>query len=143
MDIDAVLETSWFPQKYLYDQHWQALPSRHSEFSLRLWTTPRTHRTYAHLRKRPSGFWFCGSSDYLQYEKVTRSYKTGVYVSMGDFRAKLCNKWVKQYNKNFDKTTAKWWNSILQYYVDGDPDCEDDDEMSNLDDTRAALPRTP
>jgi len=77
------------------------------------------------------------------YEKIIRSYKTGVYVSMGNFRANLCNNWVKQYSKNFDKTTAKWWNDILKYYVDDDSDCGNVDEMSTLGETRAALPMTP
>jgi hypothetical protein len=49
-------------------------------------------------------------------EKVVRSYKTGSYVSSGDFSARLCNTWVRQYNKNFNKMTAKHWEEVLEYY---------------------------
>jgi len=77
------------------------------------------------------------------YEKVVRSYKTGIYVSMGDFRAKLFNKWVKGYNKNFDKTTAEWWNNILRYYVDDSDDSDCEHSGDDLDETRDALPRSP
>ena len=77
----------------------------------------------------------------LQYEKVVRSYKTGTYVSSGDFRAKSCNYWIKQYNKNFDKKTADWWKAILQYYVvESNSEHEEIGDMSILDEERAALP---
>jgi hypothetical protein len=75
-----------------------------------------------------------------QYEKIVRSYKTGEYVPLGDFDAKSCGVWVKQYNKNFDDKAAEWWDRILQLYdVDRDHD-QDPGDMSILDGGRAALP---
>jgi hypothetical protein len=81
------------------------------------------------------------SSLSLQYEKVVRAYKTGFYVSSGDFRAKSCNTWVKVYNKNFNKITAERWEDLLQHY-DVAPDSEHErvGDMSILDEARAALP---
>ena len=77
----------------------------------------------------------------LQYEKVIRSYRSGVYVPSGDFSAKLCNTWVKQYNKNFDKMTPEWWEDILNYYsVVPKLDGERLGDESILDEGRADLP---
>jgi hypothetical protein len=70
-----------------------------------------------------------------------QSYKTGVYVASGDFSAKSCNTWVRQYNKNFDKKTIDWWDAVLEHY-EVVPDSEPSriGEMSMLDDEQAALP---
>jgi hypothetical protein len=76
-----------------------------------------------------------------QYEKIARSYKLGHYVHAGDFEAKTCNMWVKQYNKNFDGKTAEWWEKLLTFYG-ADAIIESDVEggESILDEQRAALP---
>jgi hypothetical protein len=77
----------------------------------------------------------------LQYEKVVRSYRTGVYVSSGDFSAKTCNTWVKQYNANFNKMSDKRWEEILEYYdTEHYSDTGGGVEQSILDEGRAALP---
>jgi hypothetical protein len=79
-----------------------------------------------------------------QYEKVVRSYKSGVYTPSGDFSAKLCNTWVKQYNKNFDKMTPERWEDILAYYsVTPKSDNERLGDQSILDEGRADLPMSP
>ena len=76
----------------------------------------------------------------FQCEKVVRSYHTGVYVPSTDFRAKFCNTWVWQYNKNFNKTD-EWWENILEYYaVVPEVEQEKVRDMSILDEGWAALP---
>jgi hypothetical protein len=77
----------------------------------------------------------------MQYEKVVRSYKTGVYVPTGDFCAKWCNTWVRQYNKNFNKDDS-WWSDLLGHYnIAGIGQSKQADmDMSTLDEGQAALP---
>lgn len=75
----------------------------------------------------------------MQYEKVIRSYKTGVYVPTGDFSAKWCNMWVRQYNKNFDKDDY-WWNDLLEHYDVTEVGQYEQADISTLDEGRAALP---
>jgi hypothetical protein len=77
-----------------------------------------------------------------QFEKCVRSYKTGAYVSSGSFHAKVCNTWVKQYNKNFNQKSDDWWSAILQHYAVAESDSEVGrvGDMSILDEQRAALP---
>ena len=78
-----------------------------------------------------------------QYEKIVRSYKTGEYVPSGNFDAKSCGVWVKQYNKNFDGKTAEWWDRILQLYDadhDHGQDGQDPGDKSILDGGCGALP---
>jgi hypothetical protein len=75
-----------------------------------------------------------------QYKKVIRSYKTSMYVLSGDFSAKLCNTWVKQYNLNFDRITAECWEEILEYYdIVCDSDIERVGNQSILDKGQADL----
>jgi hypothetical protein len=77
----------------------------------------------------------------LQYEKIIRSYKTGIYVPSGDFSAKSCNAWVKQYNSNFNRMTAECWEEILEYYdIACDSDIERAGDLLILDEGQAALP---
>src|SRR5260370_35320907 len=85
------------------------------------------HPTAVHIRLHPQ-------------QKVVWSYRTGTYTSSGQFRAKLCSTWVKQYNKNFDRKTGDWWEGILQHYVVVDSDTERVGNMSILDEQRVALP---
>lgn len=74
---------------------------------------------------------------------MIRSYRNGVY-SVADFRAKSCNTWIRQYNKNFDKKTTDWWTNILENYVTvSDSEHEKVGDMSILDEGRAALPMSP
>jgi hypothetical protein len=75
----------------------------------------------------------------MQYEKVVRSYKTGVYVPTGDFCAKWCNTWVRQYNKNFNKDND-WWSDLLEHYDVAGVGLSEQVDMSTLDEGRAALP---
>ena len=75
----------------------------------------------------------------IQYEKVVRSYKTSVYIPTGDFSAKWCNTWVRQYNKNFDKDDS-WWSDLLEHYDVGGVGQAERADTSTLDDGRAALP---
>ena len=79
----------------------------------------------------------------MQYEKVVRSYKTGVYAPTGDFCAKWCSMWVRQYNKNFDKNND-WWSDLLWGYdiarVGQDEQADGGGDRSTLDEGRAALP---
>jgi hypothetical protein len=87
---------------------------------------------------------YCAFSNFIwlsQYEKVVRSYKTGVYVPSGDFSAKLCNTWVKQYNRNFNKVSQERWEEILTYYdITPTSDIEGVGDQSILDEGRGALP---
>jgi hypothetical protein len=79
----------------------------------------------------------------LQYEKVVRSYKTGIYISSGPFSAKSCNSWVKSYNKNFNRMTAKQWEDLLSgHYTTGvaDNEVERVGDMSMLDEAWGELP---
>jgi hypothetical protein len=78
-------------------------------------------------------------TEFMQYEKVVRSYKTGVYAPTGDFSAKWCNKWVRQYNKNFDKDDD-WWSELLTHYDVTRVGQFEQADMSTLDEGRAALP---
>lgn len=76
-----------------------------------------------------------------QYEKVIRSYKTGVYVPAGDFSAKTCNTWIKQYNSNFNRMSAERWEEILEYFdIACDSEVERVGDQSILDEGRGALP---
>ena len=85
------------------------------------------------------GSFECSQSS-LQYEKVIQSYQTGVYVPRGNFCAKSCNMWVRQYNKNFNKT-ANWWKSILEcYIIMPNSDHKMIGELSILDEGRGYLP---
>jgi hypothetical protein len=56
---------------------------------------------------------------------------------------KSCNTWVKQYNVNFNKMTAKHWEEILEYY-DTTPDSDIEGlgvgNQSILDEGHVALP---
>lgn len=74
----------------------------------------------------------------LQYEKIIQ---TGIYVSSSDFAAKYCNRWIRQYYKNFATKMAEWWMAILEFYVMA-PETEPEKagDMSILDEGRAALP---
>jgi len=76
----------------------------------------------------------------MQYEKVSQSYKTGVYMPTADFCAKFCNTWVRQYNKNFNKKDDDWWSDLLEHYdVAGDGQVGQVD-MLMLDEGRAVMP---
>ena len=77
---------------------------------------------------------------FSQYEKVARSYKLGYYIHSGDFEAKTCNMWVRQYNKNFDGKTAQWWEKILTFYSADTAVESDVGGDSIIDKKRAALP---
>jgi hypothetical protein len=76
----------------------------------------------------------------MQYERVARSYQTGVYVSTGDFCGKWCNKWVKQYNANFNKKNSGWWRDLLARYDVAEVGQVGQVDTSTLDEGRAALP---
>jgi hypothetical protein len=79
-----------------------------------------------------------------QYEKVIQSYKSGVYIPSGDFSMKMCNTWVKQYNKNFDKMTPKQWEDTLNYYsITPKLDSERLGDQSILDEGCVDLPMSP
>ncbi len=80
----------------------------------------------------------CWSS--LQYERVARAYKTGVYAHPGDFCAKSCNSWVKAYNNNFAEKSDEWWESLLNHYDVAESEPEKVGDKSILDETRGALP---
>ena len=76
----------------------------------------------------------------MQYEKVIQSYKTGIYIPTGDFSAKWCNTWVRQYNKNFNKDDD-WWSELLEHYdAAGGMGQFEQVDMSTLDEGRAAMP---
>jgi hypothetical protein len=52
----------------------------------------------------------------MQYKRVAQFYKTGVYIAIGNFSGKWCNKWVEQYNTNFNKKNNSWWRDLLVHY---------------------------
>src|SRR5216684_6960304 len=53
-------------------------------------------------------------SSSLQFERVARAYKTGIYIHPGDFCAKSWKSWVQGYNNNFAKKTTEWWEETIQ-----------------------------
>jgi hypothetical protein len=64
-----------------------------------------------------------------------------MYIPSGDFSAKSCNTWVKQYNSNFDRITTERWEEILEYYDIGcDSDVERVGDQSILDEGQGDLP---
>ena len=76
----------------------------------------------------------------MKYERVVRSYKTGIYAPIGDFSAKWCNKWVRQYDQNFNNKMDSWWNDLLEHYNVTEVGHIKDVDMSMLDEGRGALP---
>lgn len=79
-------------------------------------------------------------SSLVQFERVARAFKTGVYVNPGDFCAKSCNSWVKAYNNNFTGKSAEWWEKLLEHYDVAESEPERVGDMSILDEARGALP---
>jgi hypothetical protein len=56
----------------------------------------------------------------------------------------MCNTWVKQYNKNFDKITPEQWEDTLDYYsIVPELDSERLGDQSILDEGCADLPMSP